>query len=138
MPGGITEPLGLIAFPAIKAAGYTAFAFYLNNRFPDKAKNVFIVGISRMLLGLAFGTLLAFLSFPFVFVFGIGLLIYLVGLIPVRVLEWWIIIRGFYSFDRPLKWPDLKEPIFLGVITSFLLDIPALTGLVYAADFWIC
>lgn len=138
MPGGITEPLGLIAFPAIKAAGYTAFAIYLNNRFPDKAKNVFIVGISRMLLGLAFGTLLAFLSFPFVFVFGIGLLIYLVGLIPVRVLEWWIIIRGFYSFDRPLKWPDLKEPIFLGVITSFLLDIPALTGLVYAADFWIC
>jgi len=138
MPGGITEPLGLIAFPAIKAAGYTAFAIYLNNRFPDKTRNVFIVGISRMLLGLAFGTVLAFLSFPFVFVFGIGLLIYLVGLNPVRVLEWWIIIRGFYSYDRPLKWPDLKEPIVLGVITSFLLDIPALTGLVYAADFWIC
>lgn len=66
------------------------------------------------------------------------MLIYLVGLIPVRVLEWWIVIKGFYSSDRPLEWAELKRPILLGVITSFLLDVPALTGLVYAADFWIC
>lgn len=138
MPGGLSEPLGLIAFPAIKAAGYTAFAIYLNRNFPERQRNVFAVGLSRMLLGLGFGTLLAFLSFPFVLVFGIGVLIYVGGLIPVRILEWWIIIKGFYSLDRPLTWSEMSRPIGLGVVTSFLLDIPALIGLVYAADFWIC
>ncbi len=134
MPGGLTEPLGLLAFPAIKAAGYTAFAIYLNRVFPNNPRNIFAVGFSRMLLGLGFGTLLAFLSFPF----GIGVLIYIAGLIPIRILEWWILIKGFYSFDRPLERSELVKPVTLGVLTSFLLDIPALTGLVYAADFWIC
>jgi hypothetical protein len=138
MPGGISGPLGLLAFPVIKAIGYTAFAVYLNRVFSTRPRNVFAVGIVRTLLGLGFGTILAFLSFPFVFVFGIGLLIYLAGLLPVRVLEWWIILRGFYGGDPPLVWAEAKKPIFLGVSTSFLLDIPALTGLVYAADFWIC
>lgn len=114
MPGGFSEPLGLLAFPAIKLAGYTAFAIYLNSRFPDDPRNIFLVGLSRMLLGLVFGTLLAFPSFPFVFVFGIGVLIYVAGLIPVRILEWWILIKGFYSFDRPLKRSELKQPVAFG------------------------
>ena len=138
MPGGLSEPLGLIAFPAIKAAGYTAFAIYLNRKFPNNPRNIFAVGLSRMLLGLGFGILLAFLSFPFVFVFGIGVLIYIIGLIPVRILEWWITIKSFYSLDQPLSWSEMSAPITLGVVTSFLLDIPALIGLVYAANFWIC
>lgn len=138
MPGGLTEPLGLIAFPAIKAAGYTAFAIYLNRKFPSKPRNIFAVGLSRMLLGLVFGTLLAFLSFPFVFNFGIGILIYTTGLIPVRILEWWIIIKAFYGLGKPLAWSEVSVPIALGVVTSFLLDVPALVGLVYAANFWIC
>jgi hypothetical protein len=138
MPGGFSEPSGLLAFPAIKAVGYSAFAIYLNKAFPNNPRNVVIVGISRMLLGLAFGTALAFLSFPFVFVYGLGFVVYLIGLVPVRILEWWIIIKGFYGFERPLEWAELKKPILFGVITSFLLDVPALTGLVYAASFWIC
>jgi hypothetical protein len=138
MPGGFSEPLGLLAFPAIKAAGYTAFAVYLNRTFPDNPRNIFAVGLSRTGIGLVFGTALALLSFPFVLVGGIGVVIYGLGLIPVRVLEWWIIIKAFYSFDSPLSWSELRRPVTLGVITSFLLDIPALTGLVYAASFWIC
>lgn len=138
MPGGLSEPLGLIAFPAIKAAGYTAFAIYLNRKFPSKPRNIFAVGLSRMLLGLVFGTLLAFLSFPFVFNFGIGILIYATGLIPVRILEWWIIIKAFYGLGKPLAWSEVSVPIALGVVTSLLLDVPALVGLVYAANFWIC
>ncbi|MEZ5423960.1 MAG: hypothetical protein R2682_12840 [Pyrinomonadaceae bacterium] len=138
MPGGFAEPLGLLAFPAIKLAGYTAFAVYLNRSFPENPRNILAVGLSRTLVGLIFGTILALLSFPFVFVAGIGSLIYIVGLIPVRILEWWLIIKAFYSLDTPLSWPQLKVPVVLGVVTSFLLDIPALTGLVYAASFWIC
>jgi hypothetical protein len=138
MPGGIAEPFGILAFPAIKAVGYTAFALYLNRIFPNKPRNILAVGVSRMLIGLAFGTVLAAVSFPFVFYGGIGVVIYLVGLIPVRILEWLIIIKAFYGKDPPLTWSDLRVPIFLGVVTSFLLDVPALAGLVYAANFWIC
>lgn len=134
----MTEPLGLLAFRAIKAIGYTVFAVYLNKAFPDKPRNIFAVGIARTLLGLVLGTLLAMLSFPFVLFFGIGGLVYVGGLILVRILEWWIILRSFYSGDPPFSWSDAKTPITYGVITSFLLDIPALSGLVYATHFWIC
>lgn len=135
MPGGFSEPLGLLAFPAIKAGGYMAFAVFLNRSFPDSPRNIVYVGGCRMLLGLAFGTVLALFSFPFVFVSGLGLLVYIIGLIPVRGLEWWIIIRGFYG-HKP--WNEVKAPIILGIVWSFLLDVPALIGLVYTASFWIC
>lgn len=136
MPGGIGEPLGLLAFPAIKFAGYTAYAVYLNRVFP-RQRNVFAVGASRMVLGLAFGTILAMLSFPFAFIGGVGLLIYLIGLVPVRLLEWYIILKGFYIVAGD-DFPDLKRPMWIGVLVSFLLDIPALIGLVTATGFWIC
>lgn len=135
MPGGFSEPLGLLAFPLIKAGGYAAFAIYLNRHFPDSTRNIAYVGMSRMLIGLVFGTVLALLSFPFVFVSGLGLLIYIFGLIPVRCLEWWIIIRIFYG-SKP--WNEVKVPITFGTIWSFVLDIPALIGAVYTASFWIC
>jgi len=136
MPGGIGEPLGLLAFPAIKFAGYTAYAVYLNHVFP-RQRNVFGVGASRTVVGLVFGTLLALVSFPFAFIGGVGFLIYLVGLVPVRLVEWYVIIKSFYvvAGDDP---PDLKRPMWLGVLVSFLLDIPAVVGLVTAGGFWIC
>ena len=138
MPGGFSEPIGLLAFPAIKAAGYTLYALYLNSIYKDRPRNIFVVGISRMFLGLLFGTALAFLSFPFVFVFGIGIFVYLFGLIPVRVLEWYILIKGFYFADRKAEWSEIKNSVWLGVLTSFILDIPAIMGLVASAGFWIC
>ena len=137
MPGGLSEPLGLLAFPAIKVAGYTAYAFYLNRLFPHSKQNVLLIGVLRMLVGLAFGTALAFVSFPFVFVFGIGLFIYVIGLIPVRLLEWYIIIKGFYT-RHGTEGEGIQKPMWFGVLTSFLLDIPALLGLVMSAGFWIC
>lgn len=139
MPGGLGEPLALLGFPAIKAAGYTAFAVYLNSLYPHRPRNIFLVGLFRMLLGLTFGTILATLSFPFVFVFGIGLLIYLGGLIPIRILEWWITIKTLYKNEEgKISWSDAKPAITHGVVWSFILDIPALIGLVYAGGFWIC
>ena len=138
MPGGFTQPLGLLAFPAIKAAGYTAFAFYLNTVFRQKPRNIFAVGISRMFLGLIFGTCLALLSFPFAAAFDFGFVVYFIGLIPVRILEWWIVIKVFYGSDPPLTLSDIRVPLVFGVLASFVLDVPALLGLVYATDFWIC
>ncbi len=137
MPGGFTESLGLLAFPAIKLAGYSAFALYLNSIFPNATRNILYVGLSRMLLGLCFGTALAFLSFPFIFVGGLGFFVYIFGLIPVRLLEWYIIIKGFYG-PGTVENNELRKPMWLGVLASFLLDIPALVGVFTAGGFWIC
>ena len=135
MPGGISEPIGLLAFPTIKGAGYSLFALYLNKCFPDSPKNIVVVGISRMLLGFIFGLLLALVSFPFVFETGLGFLFYFFGLVPIRGLEWWLTIRAFYGART---FQEAKKPVLFGVICSFLLDIPALLGLVFASGFWIC
>ena len=137
MPGGFGEPLGLLAFPAIKFVGYTAYAIYLNRVFPHP-RNIFAVGATRMLLGLIFGTALAMISFPFAFIGGaLGFLIYLVGLIPVRLLEWYITFKAFYLAAGETA-PGMKRAMWTGVLVSFLLDIPAIVGLVTATGFWIC
>ena len=137
MPGGFSDSIGLLAFPAIKFAGYSAFALYLNSIYPNAKRNVLYIGLTRMLLGLGFGTALALLSFPFFFVGSVGFFVYLLGLIPVRFLEWYIIIKGFYG-PAAAETDVLMKPIWLGVLVSFLLDIPALIGLFAAGGFWIC
>ena len=137
MPGGLGNPAALLAFPAVKFIGYTAFAVYLNSAFAPTRRNPLYVGGARMLLGLVFGTALAIFSFPFVFVGGLGILIYVVGLVPVRILEWYIIIKVFYGVDGTQA-PDIRKVLLLGVVWSFILDIPAIIGFVSADGFWIC
>jgi hypothetical protein len=90
-----------------------------------------------MLLGLVVGTFLTLVSFPLVFSSFFGIFVYIVGLIPVRIFEWWLIIRWFYGAPEG-GIAEMKTPIILGVVCSFALDIPAIIGVVYAASFWIC
>ena len=138
MPGGMSEPIpGGLAFTGIKFVGYSLAGLYLNKSYPDSTAIFLTVGITRTIIGIVFGTILAMFSFPFVFVSGIGLVIYVVGLIPVRLLEWFLIIRFFYDKnleDKRKMWWNM----FLGTVWSFLLDIPALIGLFVIGDFWIC
>jgi hypothetical protein len=138
MPGGMSEPLwGGLAFTSIKFVGYSLAGLYLNKSYPNATPNFLTVGATRTIIGIFFGTILAMFSFPFVFVGGVGLLIYIVGLIPVRLFEWFLIIRFFYDQnleDRPKMW----RSIIFGTVWSFLLDIPSLIGLFVIGKFWIC
>lgn len=139
MPGGLVgEPLqGILTFTGIKFAGYCLAGIYLNRSYPDSKVNFLTVGTVRTIIGIIFGTVLAMISFPFVFVGGIGFLIYFFGLIPVRMLEWFVIIKVFYDedlSDRPKMWRNLG----LGTAWSFILDIPAVVGFTLLVDFWIC
>lgn len=138
MPGGLGDPVqGILIFTGIKLVGYTCAGLYLNRSYPDSKANIFAVGFLRTIIGIAFGTALAMFSFPFLFVGGLGFLIYFFGLIPVRLLEWFIIIKIFYDRelgDRPKMWQNLA----FGTGWSFLLDIPALAGFSFFGDFWIC
>ncbi len=139
MPGGITGPVqGYLAFSAVKLAGYSLAGWYLNRRYANATAHFAVVGISRTVIGMVFGTALALVAyFPLVMVGSVGILIYIFGLIPVRLIEWWIIILIFYDRTRQSMPKDWRYAA-LGTAWSFALDIPALIGVLATAGFWIC
>jgi hypothetical protein len=67
----------------------------------------------------------------------LGILICLVALVPIRLLEWWIIIRVFYDRNTHQREKDWRY-VWYGTGWSFLLDIPAIIGLFSTGGFWIC
>jgi len=138
VPGGISDPVqGYLVFSAVKLAGYSLAASYLNNRYPESTTNFFVVGITRTVIGMIFGAALGLLALPFVFVGGLGILLYILGLIPVRLVEWWIIIRWFYDPSMLTKEKDWRYA-GIGTAWSFVLDIPAVIGFFATGGLWIC
>lgn len=138
MPGGLSNPVnGYLVFGAVKLAGYSLAGWRLNRSYSDATANFAVVGITRTVIGMLFGAGLALLAFPFIMYSGLGILIYLACLIPVRLLEWWIIVLLFYDRSRITKQKDWQA-VGLGTAWSFALDIPALIGFVATGGFWIC
>jgi len=138
MPGGISSgDHNYLAFAVIKFAGYTLAAWHLNRRYADATSHFALVGITRTIIGMIFGAALGLVAYRLMVFGGLGLLVFLVGLIPVRLIEWWIIIRLFYDQSMQNKEKDWKY-VFLGTMWSFALDIPALLGFIGTGGFWIC
>lgn len=138
MPGGLENPLaGYVAFSAVKFGGYTFAAWRLNRTYPDHTRNVVGVGAARTVIGMAFGTLLTMLLFPLVFISSPGLVIGYLAFIPVRLLEWWLIIFIFYDRSLQTRGKDWSNA-GLGTAWSYVLDAPAIIGLVATGGFWIC
>ena len=99
MPAGISHPgFGYATFCAIKFAGYTAAVHFLSMSY-DRDVSAWKVGAVRTLIGMAAGAAYFGLwdlmkrtghvpgdihgGFP---------LLYLAGLLPVRIAEWWLLI----------------------------------------------
>jgi hypothetical protein len=138
VPGGLSNPVqGYLAFSAVKLAGYSLAGWFLNRRYPDATTSFAVVGIVRTVIGVIFGAALGFLAFQLVYFSEYGILVYIVGLIPVRLVEWWITIRLFYDRSMQTKRRDWRYA-GLGTAWSFALDIPALIGFVATGGFWIC
>ena len=138
MPGGLSSSVnGYLVFGAVKLAGYSLAGWYLNRSYSGATASFAVIGITRTVIGMLFGAGLALLAFPFVMFGGLGILIYLVGLTPVRLIEWWIIVLLFYDRSVMTKQKDWLN-VGLGTAWSFALDIPALIGFVATGGFWIC
>lgn len=146
MPAGFTNPaLGYAGFCAVKLVGYTLAARFISESYGRSDISAWWVGGTRTLIGMAAGAayfglwmvaqshygrpaITAFHSFPF---------LYLAGLMPVRIAEWWLLLWIFY--DRALKqrakgW----RTVMLGTAWSYVLDAPAIAGFFVTAGFWIC
>ena len=139
MPGGATHPaVGYLVFGAIKFAGYSLAARFISRHYDRLDRNPFLVGGARTLIGVIAGAVyvgaLALLPQPWV---TRGGLLFLLGLLPMRIVEWWLLLWLFYDrrFERPaLGW----RVVALATGWSFALDVPAIAGMFVTGGFWIC
>jgi hypothetical protein len=139
MPAGLTNPvLGYAGFCAVKLAGYSLAGWYLSRSYSRPDIGAFRVGATRTLIGMATGALYVGVWWASgQLVAGPASYLYLAGLLPVRLAEWWLLIWLFY--DRKLAhaakgWRNVS----LGTAWSYLLDAPAIAGLLVAGGFWVC
>ena len=140
------EPLGFAYFAAVKLVGYSAYAAILNRtetisqascRIPAPWKS----GLVRTGIGVAVGTAVG-LSFWKLLPSGgwleaHGGAVFLWGLVPVRVLEWysffWLLYRNCH-----LRGSNIAVFIVLGIVTSFLLDVVGMFTMFGLGGVWIC
>src|SRR5262249_25233650 len=103
MPAGIEHPLlGYASFCAVKFVGYSVAAWVLSRSYKRPDRNPVLVGGVRTLIGMAAGAayfgvaLVLGKAFP-----GLaqdyGGWLYMAGLLPVRMAEWWLLIWLFYD-----------------------------------------
>ena len=140
MPGGIQDPwVGFAAFTAVKWIGYTGAAAALRRAYPDARVSLLASGAVRTGIGLAFGSpfgLLAVVTAEQAHT-GAGLPAFYIRLAGVRLLEWWILRWLFY--DRPLREKARGWKCAVGgTVWSYVLDVPALFGLVTTGGLWVC
>ena len=140
MPGGMSDPVaGYATFAVVKFAGYCGAAYVLSKAYPAARANAAVAGLTRTVIGLVVGAAYgALLGFVLAEALGAGiLLVFLAGLVPVRLGEWWLLVWLYY--DRALVarrkgWAWAAA----GTAWSFVLDIPALIGAIATAGLWIC
>ena len=139
---GPNPVLGYCAFCAVKLAGYSLAAAYLNHTYKRPQWMSPIVGGTRTLIGMGAGAAYyAVWRFGIFYLFtgmeGAGTIAYLGGLIPVRFAEWWLLLWLFY--DRRIEQPGKGwQCVILATVWSFLLDVPAALGFCVTGGVSIC
>jgi hypothetical protein len=139
MPGGISNPaLGYATFCVVKFAGYTLAGHVIAKAYGRTDIGAWRVGAVRTAIGMAAGAayfgVWKLMGKPFG---GELTFLYLAGLLPVRIAEWWLLIWLFYDralADRETGW----RIVFLGSAWSYLLDVPAIVGFLATAGVWVC
>lgn len=139
MPAGVSNPaLGYLAFCAVKLGGYTLAARFLSRVYDQRDKSSWAIGATRTAIGMAAGALyLGLVVLVADAVPRAGGIAYLAGLLPVRIAEWWLLLWMFY--DRPLEHKKRGwGMVALMTAWSYLIDIPAIAGLILTGGFWVC
>ena len=136
MPGGpaFDSTQSYIAFAVVKFIGYSAVTNYFNHRHPDAYANPLLFGLTRTLLGMSLGAIVGLAGLVQM---ELALVVFLAGLIPFRIFEWYLTLRFFYRRSVEFK-ENLPVNIIVGVFWSFILDIPAIIGFIATGGFWIC
>ena len=148
MPAGIEHPvLGYLSFVGVKLVGYSMAARAISWSYGRNDLNSIMVGGTRTLIGMAtgaayFGLIAAAASW------GMGPLargpstvrgeiLYLAGLLPLRIAEWWLLLWIFYDRRFQEVWKDWRT-VGLATAWSYVLDAPAILGFLAVGKFWVC
>jgi len=140
MPMG-PGPIAFVAFVGVKFAGYTAAAKLLQRTYAAPQVNVLKVGSARTALGIAAG-----LAYGAVWMFGArnvagagpSMVWYFLGLVPIRMGEWSLILWLFFDKKDP-DWTRVSIFAGLGSLWSYVLDaIGVGTALVIPGGMWVC
>jgi hypothetical protein len=140
MPMG-PAPLGFAAFVAVKFVGYTAAAKLLQRAYEAPHVSLLKVGSARTALGIVAG--IAYGAFWWVATrnsvgAGPSAVWYFLGLIPVRMGEWSLILWLYFDRKSP-DWTRLLIFAGLGSLWSYALDaIGVGTALVIPGGMWVC
>jgi hypothetical protein len=143
---GAPTAAGFAYFAGVKAVGYTAAAFVLKRGYqaiaPVKA-NILTLGLARtgigLCAGLVYGGLWIFAGRQMRLQESEKLFVYYyLFLLPVRLVEWTVLIWIFFDrslHDRVRMW----KYIAFGTICSYILDaIGVGAALVLPGGFWVC
>jgi hypothetical protein len=140
MPAGIEygNVASYVAFAVVKAGAYTAYVSMLHRRFQIPHNSV-LVGTVRTAIGMAVGgAYFVSVSLPT----GdppmelLGLPLYWLSLVPLRVLEWLVLLRLFYRERLTRRQTTLS--IVWGLVVSYAADVPAVLGWIAFGGLWIC
>jgi len=142
MAGG-PAPLGFAYFVGVKLIGYTAAAVVLRRRYPESKTAIVKVGLARTGIGIAAGAAYGALWYMALKLLppptgSAYLVLYMVGLFPVRIAEWmWLI---YLFFDRTLRDRSMAlESAVDGTFWSYGLDaIGIAAAFVTPGGFWVC
>ena len=136
MPGEpiFDEPQSYIALAVVKFVGYTASAYFFNTHYGDRNANPILFGATRTALGMLLG---AAVGFAGLITLNLAFVVFLFGLIPFRIFEWYLTLWIFYRKSSNYS-ESLVTNIVLGIFWSFALDIPAIIGFIATGGFWIC
>lgn len=115
------ELSGLLLFSLIKYVGYFFFFKIFNTK--ENYYNPFLASLIRLIAGLIVG-------FGIMYFFNAGreeiISIYFTATLTGRIIIWYSLLRILY---KKIERQRLFWGVIIGVVLSYLLDIPALMGL---------
>lgn len=143
MPMG-PAPAGFLYFVGVKFAGYSGCAHLLRAKLYDDLESggttrTLKIGGARTGIGIVAGIAYGFLALSTGWFRGnAGAGLYLLGLLPVRIAEWWLLLWLFFGKqirdDGNLFWG-----VTIGIAVSYVLDaIGIAAAFVLPGGMWVC
>lgn len=120
-------------------AGYSLAAHVISKRYQKTPLRSLEIGLARTGIGVVFGCAYV-AAWAALARGGEGSpkdALFLAGFIPLRLVEWSLLLILFYD-RRLVHRKRAMGVVAAGTAWSFLLDIPAIFGLIKVGGFWIC
>jgi hypothetical protein len=131
--------VGFSAFVAVKFAGYCLAAWFLNRTYGSTCRSPWAVGAARTGIGLVAGMAYG-LAWTHLAPSQINpLLFFFLALLPIRLLEWGLLLRWFYE-PNFLRGGRAWKAVALGTLWSYALDAVGVVAalVVPGGRGWVC